>query len=196
MRSAYTNLLIGEEARREQRHYYGRSQPVRVGEEPAGLTEDEEQFIGKRDSFYMATISETGWPYIQHRGGPEGFLKVLGPTTLAFADFGGNRQMISTAAVNTHGKVSLFLMDYVARERLKIIGTARVVDAKDADPELKDVGTPGIRAERYFVIEVQGYDWNCPKYITPRYTAEQVEVVVGGLKDRILELEAKLAAAS
>ena len=194
MRATYGQTLIGEQAAREQARAYGRPLPRRLGDAIPTLSEDEIGFIAERDSFYLGTLSENGWPYVQHRGGPKGFLKAIGPNTLAFADLPGNRQLISAAAVRLNPKVSLFLMDYVARERLKIIGEARLLDAQQADERIRSAAVPGVPAERYFVIEVVGYDWNCPKYITPRYTADQVEAVVGALKDRIAELEARLAA--
>jgi predicted pyridoxine 5'-phosphate oxidase superfamily flavin-nucleotide-binding protein len=191
MRSLYTKTLATGAARAAQEHYYGRALPERsgVGEPPIG--EEEWGFIRERDSFYLGTITESGWPYIQHRGGPKGFVKVVGEKTIGFADVFGNRQMISTGAVAMNPRVSLFFMDYVARERLKVIGHARVIDAKVDFPEKPLLETPGFKAERYFLVDVVGYDWNCPKYITPRYTAEQVEAVVGTLKARIAELEAR-----
>jgi len=152
------------------------------------------QFIQSRDSFYVATVSETGWPYMQHRGGPPGFLHVLSPTQLAFADFKGNRQLLSTGNLAINDRVCLFLMDYPRRTRLKILGRAKVVAARE-QPELvaRFAGpeTQGI-VERIFLIEVISYDWNCPKYITPRYTVAEVEEAVAPLRARIAELEAQL----
>ncbi len=195
MRSLYVNTLATGASLRAQEQAYGKVRPSRDGTGEPPIGDEEWGFIAQRDSFYFGTITESGWPYIQHRGGPKGFVKVLGPTRIGWADVYGNRQLISAGAVAMNPRVSLFFMDYVARERLKLIGHARVSDSRE-DFEGKDLlATPGIKAERFFVVDIVGYDWNCPKYITPRYTAEQVEAVVGGLKDRILELEAKLAAA-
>jgi predicted pyridoxine 5'-phosphate oxidase superfamily flavin-nucleotide-binding protein len=143
------------------------------------LTSREATFIATRDSFYMATSGENGWPYVQHRGGPKGFHTVVGESSLAFADFRGNRQYISTGNVDGTGKASLFLMDYARRERLKIWVEVRVVDRAD-DEELVERLNPegyGAKAERAFVLEVKAYDWNCPQHITPRFTVEEIEMM-------------------
>lgn len=133
-------------------------------------------FIAARDSIYVGTVGETGWPYVQHRGGPAGFLKVLDARTLGFADFSGNRQYISTGNLTGDDRISLFLMDYPNQTRLKILGRARVID-EEHEPELLDrLDNPQYRArvERGIVIHVEGFDWNCPKHITPRYTESEV----------------------
>ena len=177
-----------------QRQYFGRSQNVPPQPERDPLTDEEHVFIGARDSFYLATISENGWPYVQHRGGPAGFLRVVSPTQLAFADYQGNRQMLTTGNLAANARIALFLMDYPRRERLKILGHARTEDAR-AHPELvAQLAEPEARGivERLFFIEVLSFDWNCPKYITPRYTAAEVEEAVAPLKERIAELEAQL----
>jgi hypothetical protein len=181
-----------------QTHYYGRSAPVGVTSERDALTDDERAFIAERDSFYLGTISESGWPYIQHRGGPKGFLRVLDAQTLAFADFGGNRQLLSTGNLATNDRVALFLMDYPRRARLKILGRARVLDASEHPellPQVLPAGFKENQAERIFVIDVISYDWNCSQHITPRYTVEEVETAVAPLRQRIAELEKQLAAA-
>ena len=143
-----------------------------------------------------ATITESGWPYIQHRGGPQGFLRVISPTQLAFADYKGNRQMLSTGNLAANDRVALFLMDYPRRERLKILGHARVEDARQHAELVAKLAEPEVHrlAERLFFIEVISFDWNCPKYITPRYTAAEVEKADEPLKQRIAELEAQLKA--
>ena len=160
---------------------------------PDELSAVERDFIAARDSFYVASVTETGWPYIQHRGGPPGFLKTLGPRTLGFADLRGNRQMLTTGNVAASDRVSLFLMDYPQRSRLKILGRARVQLATE-NPELAATlampGQTGV-VERLFTIDVVAFDWNCPKYITPRYTKAEVERVVAPLRARIAELEAQ-----
>jgi predicted pyridoxine 5'-phosphate oxidase superfamily flavin-nucleotide-binding protein len=179
-----------------QEHYYGRAAQIASAPERDLLTEEEQTFIAARDSFYLATISESGWPYIQHRGGPRGFLKMLDAHTLAFADYGGNRQMLSTGNLATNDRVTLFLMDYPRRERLKILGHARVFDARDHAELAQRVHMPGFNQanpERIFTVEVLSYDWNCPKFITPRYTSEEVEAVIEPLRQRITELEQQLA---
>jgi predicted pyridoxine 5'-phosphate oxidase superfamily flavin-nucleotide-binding protein len=134
------------------------------------FTEAEVAFITERDSFYMATVGENGWPYVQHRGGPPGFLRVLNETTLAFADFGGNRQYISVGNLSANNRASLILVDYQARRRLKIYARVEVRDLS-TDLELaSQVATPGYRAkiERALLLRLQAFDWNCPQHITPR----------------------------
>ena len=152
-----------------------------------------------RDSFYMATTNSDGWPYIQHRGGPAGFLRVLGPHQLGFADFKGNRQMLTTGNLDGNDRVALFLMDYPNRERLRILGHAKVLDARE-HPALADqlTPTPEMRSkiERLFLIEVMSFDWNCPQYITPRFTEAEVETHIAPLKARIAELETQLSIVS
>lgn len=157
----------------------------------------EAEFIAARDSFYIATVSETGWPYVQHRGGPAGFVKVLGPKTIAYADFRGNTQLVSAGNAAGDDRVALILMDYAHRARLKILGRIRFEDASRAAENVrKAVELPGYRArvERVAVIEVEAFDWNCPQHITPRYTEAEVRAAAAPLHLRIAELEAKLAA--
>jgi predicted pyridoxine 5'-phosphate oxidase superfamily flavin-nucleotide-binding protein len=181
-----------------QKHYYGKSRPPMAAPGPDLLTEDEIAFIRSRDSFYMATVSETGWPYIQHRGGGPGFLHVLGPSSLAFADYKGNRQLLSTGNVAAGDRVALFLMDYPQQTRLKILGHARVEDARQHPELIAQLAEPDVRStvERLFFINVVSFDWNCPQHITPRYTAEDLRTVIEPLQQRIAELEAKLKEAS
>ena len=153
-----------------QRHYNGRAAAPPTDAEPARLDPDEIAFIEARDSFYMATVSETGWPYIQHRGGPRGFLRVLDDQTLGFADFGGNRQLITVGNLATNNRVALFLMDYARRERMKILGHARVLEASQDVALASRLAVQGYRAriERLFHIDVVAFDWNCPQHITSR----------------------------
>ncbi|MFD6389688.1 pyridoxamine 5'-phosphate oxidase family protein [Nocardia sp. NPDC060259] len=156
---------------------------------------DEAWFIGERDSFYLATVGETGWPYIQHRGGAPGFLKVLDTRTLGFADFRGNKQYISRGNLDHDDRVSLFLMDYAAQSRMKIFGRARVVEAAE-DPELlASLVVDGYRAqvERAVLIEVEAFDWNCRQHIPPLYPRAAVAEAMQVLRDRIAELEGEIA---
>ena len=160
------------------------------------FTENESAFIASRDSFYMASVSETGWPYVQHRGGPQGFLKVLDDRTLAFVDYRGNRQYISTGNLAANDRVCLFLMDYPRRARLKIYAHAEKL-ALDADPALTELLiTPSYRAkpERLFRLRLEAFDWNCPQHITPRYNEAEIAVAVQPLRQRLAELEAENAA--
>ncbi|WP_419898035.1 pyridoxamine 5'-phosphate oxidase family protein [Roseomonas sp. USHLN139] len=160
------------------------------------LDEDVAAFIAERDSFYMASTAENGWPYVQHRGGPAGFLKVIDPVTLAFADYRGNRQYISTGNLAADDRVALILVDYPRRARLKLLAHATMVPL-GSDPALEEaVRDPGYRgqAERVFRLRLQAYDWNCPQHITPRFTAEQVNAGLAPLRARLAELEAENAA--
>ena len=177
-----------------QDHYFGRHITVDSAPERDPLTDDERIFIEARDSFYMATITESGWPYVQHRGGQPGFLRVVSPTQLAFADYKGNRQVLSTGNLAANDRVALFLMDYPGRTRLKILGHARVEDARQHPELVAELAEPEVHrtVERLFFIDVVSFDWNCPKYITPRFTAGEVERAVAPLKERIAELEAEL----
>jgi predicted pyridoxine 5'-phosphate oxidase superfamily flavin-nucleotide-binding protein len=158
------------------------------------LTEAEVGFIAARNSLYMATIGETGWPYIQHRGGPTGFVRVLDESTIGFADFRGNRQYVSVGNLMSDDRVSLFFMDYPNKTRLKLFGRARIVGLDD-QAVLSCLETPDYRSriERGFVITVEGFDWNCPQHITERHTLEEVRVVTAPLMARIAQLEAELA---
>jgi len=157
------------------------------------LGPNEAGFIAARDSFYMATVSETGWPYIQHRGGPAGFVRVLDEKTIGLADFRGNRQYVSVGNLQTEDRVSLFLMDYPNRARLKILGRARIVDANDKET-LQRLSMPEYKAqvERGILISIEAFDWNCPQHITPRFTLAEIEEGTAPLRQRIAELEEAL----
>lgn len=160
-----------------------------------GLGPREAEYLAAADSFYLASVGETGWPYVQHRGGPPGFLRLVGPTRLAFADFRGNRQFISAGNVSVDDRVAMIVMDYPNRRRLKLLGHLRFHAAADADTALlAAVALPGYRArvERVATIEVAAFDWNCPQHITPRYTAAELESATSELHARIAALEAEL----
>ncbi|CAN7633922.1 pyridoxamine 5'-phosphate oxidase family protein [Rhizobium sp. LjRoot258] len=159
------------------------------------LTENEVAFITTRDSFYMASVSETGWPYVQHRGGPPSFLKIVDEKTLAFADYRGNRRYISTGNFGVNERACLFLMDYPRRVRLKVyVHVERL--ALDADKVLTDiVSDVGYRAkaERIFRLRLEAFDWNCPQHIAPRYTEREIERAVTPLRERLAQLESENA---
>ena len=193
MADKFLELAFTESVREAQAHYYGNFQRIEGAPERDALTPEETAFIQARDSFYMATVTETGWPYLQHRGGKPGFLRVIGPTELAFADYKGNRQLLSTGNLAANNRVVLFLMDYPRRERLKILGHARVEDAREHPNLVAQFAEPEVQSavERLFFIETVSFDWNCHKYITPRYTAAEVEAIVAPLKQRIADLEAR-----
>ncbi len=166
--------------------------------QPDPLGRAEAAFIAERDSFYMATVSETGWPYVQHRGGPPGFLKVLDAGRIAFPDFRGNRQYVSLGNLDSDARVCLFLIDYPARRRLKLLGRARIVEARDDERLMALLRLPSYVAavERGIEVSVEAFDWNCSQHITPRFTVAQVEQSLAGLNDRIRALEAERDALS
>jgi predicted pyridoxine 5'-phosphate oxidase superfamily flavin-nucleotide-binding protein len=161
------------------------------------LGPDEAAFLEARDGFFMASVGETGWPYVQHRGGPPGFVKVLDGRTIAFPDFRGNRQYVSVGNLGHDDRVSLILVDHANRRRLKILGRARLVGADEDPALLARLDLPGYRAkvERAFVVTIEALDWNCPQHITQRFTAAEIEAAVAPLHDRIEALEAELAVA-
>jgi predicted pyridoxine 5'-phosphate oxidase superfamily flavin-nucleotide-binding protein len=174
----FTKFAFTEAVKAAQKQYGSRQAYLRM--EQSGdrflLTDRESEFIRLRDSFYMASVGENGWPYVQFRGGPQGFLNVLDERTIGFADFRGNRQYISVGNLNDTERVALILMDYPGRKRLKIWATAKVTDVGD-DPELASaltLETYDAKVERAIVLTVQAYDWNCPQHIIPRYTSTEI----------------------
>lgn len=179
MTHRFADLTFTKSVKATQDHYDSRAHNDRLQANFGPndiLTARESDFIQRRDSFYMATVSETGWPYVQHRGGPPGFLRVISPDQLAYADFRGNTQLITVGNVTRNDRCSLILMDYANRRRLKILGRIRVEDSASLDSTtLEKVELPGYRArvERVFFIDVAAYDWNCPQHITQRYTAAE-----------------------
>lgn len=152
------------------------------------------KFINERDSFYLGTASADGQPYIQHRGGKPGFLKVLDEKMLAFTDFIGNRQYISAGNLSENDKAYIFLMDYPNRRRIKIWGRAKAVDDPKLMARLTEAGYDG-RPEQAIVFEVIAWDVNCPQHITPRYTEAEVGEIIASFKRRIAELEALVTGA-
>jgi len=159
-----------------------------------GLTENEIDFIAQRDSFYMASIGENNFPYIQHRGGPKGFLKVLDAKRIGFIDFRGNMQYISTGNIATNNNVALIMVDYPARARLKILAKAEIVGLKD-DPslyDLLDLDDYKFKPEQMMIFNIEAYDWNCPQHITPRYTAEDIEEAFAGQRNYLAKLETEI----
>lgn len=194
MAAKYLDLTFTDAVCRAQAEYYGKAGKVVGAPERDSLSRAEAEFIAAQNSFYLGSISESGWPYIQHRGGPQGFLRVINETTLAFADYKGNRQLLTTGNVSVNDRVALFLMDYKNRARLKILGHTRVEDARAHSELVAQLADPKMQSvvERLVFIDVVSFDWNCPKYITPRYSAEEVEEQVEPLKKRIAEMEAQL----
>lgn len=160
----------------------------------AALSDAETDFIERMDGFYMASVNENGQPYIQFRGGPRGFLKVVDEKTLAYADFRGNLQYISVGNLRTNKKVALFLMDYARQARLKILAEAEVKDVHEAPEIFEKLVDPNYEAkiERAFILHVKAFDWNCPQHITPRYTMEEIRVMVQPLYEHIAKLEKEI----
>lgn len=183
---AFTDQVKAEQTARGSRETYA---AMTARPAPEGFSEREAAFIAQRDSFYMATVSEEGWPYIQHRGGPRGFLKVLSPRKLGFADYRGNRQYVSVGNLQTEKRVSLFLMDYPNRARLKLLGRA-LVQEFDADPKLaQELAIDGQgKVERLFTIDVNAFDWNCPQFITPRFTEAELAASLSPVMEELQAL--------
>ncbi len=151
------------------------------------LTERETTFIESRDHFFQASVSETGWPYVQHRGGPAGFLKVLDERTLGFADYRGNVQYVSVGNLSHDNRVALILMDYANQRRLKLLGLVRFIDRDTAPDLIERLVTPGYKAivERGFIISVEAFDWNCPQHITPRFTLAEIDEMTAPLRAQL-----------
>jgi uncharacterized protein len=190
----YLDLAVGADAIKHQQRRGSRDGYQQMAEEPAppGLGPDEIEFLQERDSFYMASVNEEGWPYVQHRGGTPGFIKIVDATHLAWAERSGNRQFLSAGNLDHDDRVSLIAVDYPNRQRLKLSGRARFNPSPTAE-ELAALGVDG-RIEAVVTVEVVAFAWNCPKYITPRYTAEEVRSVIEPLQERIAELEQQLRA--
>lgn len=177
---AFTDGVRTFQARMGSRDQYA---PLdRVEAHGVELSDQEAEFIAARDGFYQASVGETGWPYVQFRGGPAGLLKVLDSRTIGYADFRGNVQYISAGNLQADGRVSLILMDYANRRRLKVWGRARLIDAREDEGWLDRLELPSYRArvERAVIISVEAFDWNCPQHITPRYTAAEIEASAAG----------------
>jgi len=151
------------------------------------LGPNEMEFINESDSFYMASVSETGWPYVQHRGGNKGFVNIIDEATIGFSDFSGNKQYISVGNFKSNNKVSLFFMDYKNKRRLKLIGHVQVINDEAILNKLAPIDYSA-RIERGIIITIEGYDWNCPQHITKRYTDDDIRPLL----DRITELESQL----
>jgi predicted pyridoxine 5'-phosphate oxidase superfamily flavin-nucleotide-binding protein len=185
-RIAFTPAVKAAQERMGSRGAYARLE--RGTADPDTLGDDEIAFLAERDSFYMASIGESGWPYVQHRGGPKGFVRVLDGRTLAFADLRGNRQYVSVGNVGGDDRVALIFVDYPNRARLKILARARIVTrAEDAETFALVAGDAP--AERVFLLRIEGIDWNCPQHITPRFTEDEVREMTDPLLERLEALE-------
>ena len=185
----FTPTIKALQERYGSRRQYARRETSGFSPDPIGPSEAE--FLAECDSFYMASIGESGWPYVQHRGGPKGFLKVIDGRTIALADFRGNKQYITTGNLMTDSRVALILVDYPRQARLKILGRVQILEGAEAEPWIEKLRDPGYDSviERVFVIHVEASDWNCQQHITPRFTEEQIRVALEPFERRMQELE-------
>jgi len=185
----FTPVVMTLQERYGSRRQYARIE--QLGDMPGGLGPEERDFLGERDTFYMASLGETGWPYVQHRGGPKGFLKVIDERTIAFADFRGNKQYISTGNLMTDNRVALILVDYPRQLRLKILGRAEIFEGEKAKQWLVKVRDTGYKAttERVYVIRIEAFDWNCQQHIIPRFTEEEIREVLEPVERQMQKLE-------
>ncbi len=204
MSDDYARIAFSEHVKAAQEHYGSRAAISRwVHQQYASptpgpgpeLTTFEREFLAEKDGFYIATVSDTGWPYVQFRGGPPGFVECPDTHTLTWPDFRGNRQYITTGNLDHDPRVALFFMDYPNRLRLKIFGTASVVDVRDDRSQSHAQALRGYvaRVERRISVHVDAYDWNCPQHITPRYTESEIQAVTAPLQQRVRDLEEQLA---
>jgi predicted pyridoxine 5'-phosphate oxidase superfamily flavin-nucleotide-binding protein len=192
--SRYLEIATTPSVSAAQTRYNGRAHAVAEAGRNDPLGPREAAFIQSMEGFYLGTVSETGWPYIQYRGGPPGFLRVLDAERIGFADFAGNRQYLTAGNLAANAKVALFLMDYAHRRRLKLLGRATIVDPGD-DAQLAQtlaVGDYRARVERLIVIRVEGFNWNCSQHITQRFPAADVAAALAMRDARIAELAAEL----
>ncbi|WP_374395942.1 pyridoxamine 5'-phosphate oxidase family protein [Sphingopyxis sp.] len=200
MAQNYRHIVFSDAAKALQEQHGSRIAYAKLDTRPVGeiddLTAKEIDYIALRDSFYMASVTPDGWPYMQHRGGPAGFLKHVGGNRIGFADYRGNKQYISTANLAANDRVSLFLMDYPNRERLKIVGHAHSVELADDPAAVTALMPEGYRAvpERAFFIDVIGWEWNCSQHITPRFTEAEISAAIKPMAAELNQLRAEVAA--
>lgn len=197
MPRAFAELTFTPAVKSAQTRYGSReaNQGFELATDPRNeLTAREIAFIAERNSFYQATVNEEGWPYVQHRGGARGFLKALDNRTLGYADLSGNRQYLSVGNLTANNKISLFLMDYPNKRRLKLWGTTQIIHADDHPELLAQLEMPDYRApvERGILIRVEAWDWNCPKHITPRYSEDELTEQLADLHQQIAQLKVQL----
>lgn len=185
---AFTDGIKAIQQRMGSRNTYERVEKMSFRE---GLTAVEANFIGQMDSFYMASYGENDFPYIQHRGGPQGFIKVIDNQTIGIVDFSGNRQYISVGNIAKNPRVSLILLSYPMQARLKIYAEAEIIEISD-NPDLYDLLKPEdykFRPERMMIFHIKAYDWNCPQHITPRYTEQEMLPMLQEQNEYVRELE-------
>ena len=198
MANTFGSLVFTPVVKELQQRYGSRRQYERLAVRATSyqrLGPDEREFIAERDSFYMASIGSTGWPYVQHRGGPKGFLKILDDQTIAFADYRGSKQYISTGNLLTDDRVALILVDYPRQARLKILGHAKITERAEAGALLEVVRDEGENTfvERVYVIHLEAFDWNCPQRITPWFTPDEIRTILAPFEERLQALKAENA---
>lgn len=196
MTKSFGSLVFTPVVKSLQEKYGSRKQYARMeqfGEMPGGLGPEEKEYLGERDSFYMASLGETGWPYVQHRGGPKGFLKVIDGRTIAFADFRGNKQYVSTGNLMADNRVALILVDYPRQLRLKILGRVEIFEGEKAKAWLPKVRDRDYNAtpERVYVIHIEAFDWNCQQHIIPRFTEEEIQEALEPVEKQMRDLQAE-----
>ena len=196
MAKNFAAIAFTESVKAQQEQYGSRQQYAQMDRLARGttLTIAETEFIAARDSFYLATVGETGYPYVQFRGGPPGFLRVLDAQTLGYADFRGNRQYITVGNLDQNDRAALILMDYANRSRLKVYARIEVINAKDRPELMEKLRVSGYDAklERAMLLHVEAFDWNCPQHITPRFTTEEIQAMNAPMYEHIAKLEAEL----
>ena len=196
MAKNFAEIAFTESVKLQQQKYGSRRSYARMEQMARGneITENEAEFIAQRDGFYLSTVGESGYPYVQFRGGPKGFLKVLDAKTLAYADFRGNMQYISVGNLIRNDKAALILMDYANRQRLKIYARIEVVEAKDAPELIAQLQDTSYEAqvERAMLLHVEAFDWNCPQHITQRFTVEEIRELNAPLYEHVAKLEAEI----
>src|ERR1700694_4625027 len=194
MPHSFGSLVFTPVVKTLQERHGSRRQYARLEESessPARLGPQETEYLAERDTFYIASVGATGWPYVQHRGGPKGFLKVIDESTIAFADFRGNKQYISTGNLLTDNRVAIISVDYPRQLRLKILGRVEIFEGDKADEWIKKLSDPEYNAimERVYVIRVEAFDWNCQQHIIPRFTEEEIRESLAPAEKRMQELE-------
>lgn len=200
MSKHFYEKMFTESVRQAQEHYgsrkaFERMESRGISQGTDSLGDEEIDFIESSDGFYMATVNENGQPYIQFRGGPTGFLKVLDEKTLAYADFRGNLQYISVGNLSANNQAALFLMDYAHQRRLKLLVRVEIRDAVNEPGLTEKLAMPGYKAkiERAMILHVEAFDWNCPQHITPRYTANEIKSMLLPLNEYISKLENEIS---
>jgi uncharacterized protein len=188
---AFTNQIKSLQEKYGSRKNYDHIAMTKVVD---GLSDFEKDFIGQRDSFYLASIGENGFPYIQHRGGPKGFIKIINKNTIGFIDFSGNKQFITVGNLVTHHNTSLIMMDYRASARLKLYAKAEIVELNERPDlfNLLKLEDYPAKPERMMVLHIEAYDWNCPQHITPRFTVEEIEEALAPQREYVSKLEKEL----